>query len=189
MPRHLSSSPPRLAPVSCRPSCPLSQYETVGDAYVAAANIFREDPTHSMTLLKLGVTLIKLMASVRIPMPDGSTHQLSARVGIHRGPCSGGVLGLERSVLQLVGDTLNTASRMESTGQPNCVQVTGDVFDALPAHIQALFVDRVVVAEGKGEMKTHLLDVLNHPEVPASGLSLIDDPETWSDILALPDRV
>jgi class 3 adenylate cyclase len=63
--------------------------------------------------------------------PD--TSDLSLRIGMHSGPVTGGVLRGERSQFQLFGDTMNTASRMESTGIKGRIQLSQDTTDLLQA--------------------------------------------------------
>jgi hypothetical protein len=82
------------------------------------------------------------------------------RLGIHSGPVTAGVLRGEKSRFQLFGDTMNTAARMESTGKPNKVHMSKETADLLIKAGKSKWVeprDGVVVAKGKGEMKTFWL--------------------------------
>ncbi len=90
------------------------------------------------------------------------TADLALRIGIHSGPVTAGVLRGEKSRFQLFGDTVNTASRMESTGLRNRIQVSSDT----AAHIekagkQTWLIPRedLVSVKGKGDMKTFWLAV------------------------------
>lgn len=92
--------------------------------------------------------------------PD--TGDLALRVGIHSGPVTAGVLRGEKSRFQLFGDTMNTASRMESTGVPNQIQVSQETADLLTAAGKSCWLtprkDRVV-AKGKGELQTFFVSI------------------------------
>lgn len=82
------------------------------------------------------------------------------RMGIHSGQVTGGVLRGERSRFQLFGDTMNTASRMESTGEAGKIQVSQETADLLIVAGKSEWIhlrDQKIVAKGKGEMQTYWL--------------------------------
>ena len=94
---------------------------------------------------------------------DGSlnTRELALRLGIHSGPCTAGVLRGDRARFQLFGDTVNTASRMESTGLPNKIQVSSETAKALLSEKDSsskkswlIPREQKVHAKGKGQMET-----------------------------------
>ena len=132
-------------------------------------------PTESeITALTMGVTLIHVANRVVVEMPDGAPPlTLSARVGLNIGPLAGGIAGQKRQVLQLVGDALNTASRMESNSLPNHVQATELFWGRLPRQIQELFDRRELEIKGKGKMTTYIFDAIaKSTECSALGLNL-----------------
>lgn len=92
--------------------------------------------------------------------PD--TAELTARVGIHSGPVTAGVLRGERSRFQLFGDTMNTAARMESTGTRDKIHISQETADLLVAAGKAHWLstrEGRVQAKGKGELQTYWLEV------------------------------
>jgi Adenylate and Guanylate cyclase catalytic domain len=87
---------------------------------------------------------------------------LSSSSGIHSGSVTAGVLRGERARFQLFGDTMNTASRMESSGIPGRIQLSQETADLLTAAGKSSWLiprHDVVVAKGKGEMQTYWLNV------------------------------
>ena len=106
------------------------------------------------------------------PGMKGSAN-LSMRFGIHSGPITAGVLRGQKSRFELFGDTINVASRMESTGHPNKIQVSEETARLLREEgCEDWLVPRkgLVRAKGKGELKTYWLNVTllgdaDYPEV------------------------
>ena len=88
------------------------------------------------------------------------TETLRLRVGLHSGPTTAGVLRGERARFQLFGDTVNTASRMESTGMKGRIQVSQATYDILLGSGKMSWLkprEEKIVAKGKGEMQTYWL--------------------------------
>lgn len=90
-----------------------------------------------------------------------SINSLSMRFGLHSGSVTGGVLRGSKSRFELFGDTINTASRMESTGRPNMIQISEQTATLLERRgYKHWFEPRedLVHAKGKGELQTYWLD-------------------------------
>ncbi|CAJ1963436.1 unnamed protein product [Cylindrotheca closterium] len=135
--------------------------ETVGDSYVAVAGIPEPTDQHAVIAARFARDCMKKMQETVLKLevtlgPD--TADLDLRVGIHSGQVTAGVLRGERSRFQLFGDTMNTASRMESSGLPGRIQLTKETADLLnEGGLSAWVVPRSqkILVKGKGEMQTY----------------------------------
>ena len=130
----------------------LEKIKTVGDAYMVAGGLPEPRPDHAQAVADLALTM-QVEVARRI---DTGGQPLQARIGIDTGPVVAGVIGADKFSYDLWGDTVNTASRMETTGVPGCIQVTERTYRRLRDGYR--FERRGVVAvKGKGEMVTWFL--------------------------------
>ena len=89
--------------------------ETIGDAYMVVSGLpVRNGNTHAREIARMSLRLLHAVTTFRIRHRPND--QLKLRIGLHSGPCVAGVVGLKMPRYCLFGDTVNTASRMESNG-------------------------------------------------------------------------
>lgn len=130
----------------------LEKIKTIGDSYMVASGLPTPRPDHAPQLLRFAVTMLGLLERHNARTGDG----LELRIGVHSGPLTAGVIGSRKFTYDIWGDTVNVASRMESTGIPGRIQVTEAVAQAASAAFE--FEARGPIAiKGKGEMETFLL--------------------------------
>jgi adenylate cyclase len=130
----------------------LEKIKTIGDAYMVVGGLPTPRPDHLVAVLELALAMCRAIS--RVGTPNGEPLQL--RIGIDTGPVVAGVIGRHKFSYDVWGDTVNTASRMESHGVVGRIQVTERV--ARAAWQQFDFEPRNSVAiKGKGTMTTFLL--------------------------------
>ena len=138
----------------------VAKIETVGKTYLACAGLkdseFKMDPgltsvPHARRVIELGLAVLREIK--KITLKDGN--QLMFKVGINSGPVTAGVVGFHKPQFSLVGDTVNTASRMSSTlTEPNTIQITLQTFAIVGDKRGLSFEDHKVEVKGKGIMET-----------------------------------
>lgn len=130
----------------------LEKIKTIGDAYMVAGGIPSPRPDHLEAVARMGVAMLRAVESLRAGGPLG----VQLRIGIDTGPVVAGVIGRRKFIYDLWGDTVNTASRMESEGVPGRIQVTRSVVERLDDRFR--FEPRGLVdVKGKGPMRTWFL--------------------------------
>lgn len=130
----------------------LEKIKTIGDNYMVAGGLPIPRPDHAEAIAEMA---LDMKASItRFQSDLGEPLQL--RIGINTGPVIAGVIGIKKFIYDLWGDTVNTASRMESQGVAGGIQVTASTYEKLRDKYQ--FSERgAIPIKGKGDMITYLL--------------------------------
>lgn len=130
----------------------LEKIKTIGDAYMVVSGLPTPRPDHLEALVEMALEMQTVMETFR----HNGLFDLKIRIGINSGPVIAGIIGYKRFSYDLWGDTVNVASRMESFGVLDKIQVTSEVYDRLKDRYH--FTKRgPVQVKGKGEMTLYLL--------------------------------
>lgn len=131
----------------------IEKIKTIGDSYMAAAGLLEPRDDHAVAAIEFALDLLEVVQS----KAGLEGRPLRLRIGINTGPVVAGVIGHDRFIYDLWGDTVNMASRMESNGVNDRIQVTRAVVDELGDHYR--FEPREPIdIKGKGMTVTYLLD-------------------------------
>lgn len=130
----------------------LEKIKTIGDAYMVVGGLPEPRDDHAEAIAGLALDIQQEIRTISQELSEPFT----MRMGINSGPVIAGVIGTKKFIYDLWGDTVNIASRMESHGQPGCIQVTEATYQRLQHRYQ--FQERgLVTIKGKGDMRTYWL--------------------------------
>ncbi|CAF1608065.1 unnamed protein product [Adineta ricciae] len=130
--------------------------ETIGDAYMVVSGAPKKNgDKHPNEIANMSLALLHCKQQVYVPR---SSAQLKLRIGIHTGPVCAAVIGSKMPRYCMFGDTVNVASRMESTGLPDKIHMSNDTYKRLINREQYIFEERgEIPVKGKGQMHTYFL--------------------------------
>ena len=136
-----------------------------GDCYVAACGLPQSNPDHAVVMARFATscrqTVNNLVRELEVELGPG-TGMLGMRFGLHSGSCTAGVLRGQRARFQLFGDSVNTASRIETTGMKGRIHISQDTANILRAQGKGNWViprrDQVM-AKGLGCISTAWLEI------------------------------
>jgi class 3 adenylate cyclase len=129
----------------------LEKIKTIGDAYMVAGGLPEPHADHLGSMATLGLAMLQNVAQLRL-----ASGSLGLRVGLHVGTVTAGVIGIRKFIYDVWGDTVNTASRLESQGAAGRVHVSDAVFQRLQGRFDFEACGTVQL-KGKGPMTTYFL--------------------------------
>jgi class 3 adenylate cyclase len=139
----------------------LEKIKTIGDAYMVVGGLTDDGPAepghgatgdHVRRVAEMGLEMLAEAAR----LSESAARPMQFRIGMHTGPAVAGVIGIKKFIYDVWGDTVNTASRMESQGVPGRVQVTEGTYQRLRDAF--VFESRGLIdVKGKGPIPTYLL--------------------------------
>ncbi|MGH0160807.1 UNVERIFIED_CONTAM: hypothetical protein FKN15_040027 [Acipenser sinensis] len=137
----------------------LEKIKTIGSTYMAASGLNdstydKEAKSHIVALADYAMRLMEQMKYIN----EHSFNNFQMKIGLNIGPVVAGVIGAKKPQYDIWGNTVNVASRMDSTGVPDRIQVTTDLYQVLASKGYQLECRGVVKVKGKGEMMTYFLN-------------------------------
>ena len=130
----------------------LEKIKTIGDAYMVAGGFPEERAGHAGHVAGMALDMLTALEACN----QKEDQAVSIRIGMHTGPAVAGVIGIKKFVYDVWGDTVNTASRMESSGLPGRIQISQQTAALLDGEF-AVEERGTVAVKGKGSMKTYWL--------------------------------
>ena len=130
----------------------LEKIKTIGDAYMAAGGLPETRADHAAAAAEMALRMPAAVAAVGRDFG----HDLRIRIGLHTGPVAAGIIGKNKFIYDIWGDTVNIASRMEAHGAPGRVHVTAETLAALDGRFD-VEARAPIEVKGRGIMSTYFL--------------------------------
>lgn len=126
--------------------------KTIGDAYLSIAGLYDDNPDHASRMTKASLEILSYLDRRN----EDSDVKWQIRIGLHSGKIVGGVVGVKKYIYDVFGDTINTASRMESNSDTMMINISQQTHDLLGDEFD--FISRQPVeAKGKGLLKMYFV--------------------------------
>jgi len=130
--------------------------KTIGDAYLSVSGMPEPDEKHACNILKAAFEAMAFLEK------RNQNHRMKwqMRMGVHSGRVVGGIVGIEKYIYDVFGDTINTAARMEHYSEPNKINVSSETYALTREHFT--FKERgSVEVKGKGMITMYFLEGVN----------------------------
>jgi class 3 adenylate cyclase len=135
----------------------IEKIKTIGDAYMCAGGIPVANQTNPVDIVKAGLEIKEYMEKLKSEREARGEDYWELRIGIHTGPVIAGVVGKNKFAYDIWGDAVNTASRMESSGIPGQVNISGATYELIKEHFQCTHRGKIQ-AKNKGEIDMYIVE-------------------------------
>lgn len=140
----------------------VEKIKTIGDAYMAAGGLPTPNDTHPQDVLEAAFEICDFIEKGKAKKIKNGLPYFEIRIGIHTGPVVAGIVGVKKFSYDIWGDTVNTAARMESSGQEGKVNISQTTYELVKEMSNYSFQSRgQVKAKGKGEMEMFFVERAN----------------------------
>jgi adenylate cyclase len=135
----------------------IEKIKTIGDSYMCAGGIPVINSSNPVDVVKCGLEMIDFMNNYKSPVAENNIPVFEVRIGVHTGPVVAGIVGLKKFAYDIWGDTVNTASRMETSGEVGRVNISGETYNYVKDYFKCEYRGKIV-AKNKGEIDMYFVN-------------------------------
>lgn len=138
----------------------IEKIKTIGDSYMAAGGLPVPSASHAIDTLQAALEIRDYMQEQQEKNRLAGKPVFSIRIGLHSGPVVAGIVGTKKFAYDIWGDTVNIASRMESSGEPGKVNISGATYELVRGKFNCRYRGKIP-AKHKGEIEMYFVETGN----------------------------
>ncbi len=138
----------------------VEKIKTIGDAYMAAGGLPTANKTHAEDVVNAAIDIQQFMHEHKAKREAEGKLFFEIRIGVHTGPVVAGIVGVKKFAYDIWGDTVNTASRMESSGEAGKINISETTYALVKDQFHCEYRGKIA-AKGKGEMEMYFVENKN----------------------------
>ncbi len=136
---------------------PFEKIKTIGDAYMCAAGLLKEDKKNVAEAVNAALEIRDFMETHKEECKKANKPFFEIRIGLHTGKVVAGVVGIKKYAYDIWGDTVNLAARIESSGEPGKVNISGDTYELIKKNFKCTHRGKIE-AKNKGQVDMYFVE-------------------------------
>lgn len=136
----------------------IEKIKTIGDAFMCVSGLPKSNPNHAIEIIEAAIEMRSFISNYVKEKKQNNLNSFDIRIGVNSGPVIAGIVGVKKFAYDIWGDTVNTASRLESASEPGCINISQSTYELIKPYFNCTLRGEIDV-KGKGQL---LMYFVNH---------------------------